>query len=548
MTDTLTEAHVVERWPIALVRPAPDNPRTALGDLEAMAASIRSVGIIQPLTVVPTGELGEDDVEVVMVVAGHRRLGAAQLAELEDVPVIVRSDIDESTRLEMMFDENWHREDLNPIENALSVKLLADAGLKQAEIAERTGVTQPTVSKWMSLLKLPEKAQVWVVEEKMTQEIGVALAGLPTETIIELTEKGPPPDWRITQAKNQIEREKSAAKAKKDVADKGWSVLEDEPDWHQQQTLDGTDMPVAIDTDRDRPEGLLAHVDPVEHEHEKCHAVYLGDGEITPACTTPSNHPRPKGWKSPYDIKMAEIVAARGRGEKVPVPAQGGPNKWELDRAESAARAEIAHAKIEPITALCKVVVGEVGPDAERAVIDYSAKSLLLEEDWTFDRLAVAGELLGVDGVRSTPDLVAIMANPAIDHDGFDVLHASALAADLLCLEEVVDRLLAEVAIDDDDANREAVMGLFDHLAELMDNVPSFDEFVAGLNAVTEAEEPKAAAIYVELFKKAGTFRQRCSECGVLQGANKEEEYARQRGALHLTDTHGIEAGGVMSA
>ena len=296
MTDILEEsALVVETMPIGLVEPDPDNPRDTLGELAELTDSIESNGIFQPLIVTPTGVLGDDDREIVMVVAGHRRLAAAKLAELTHVPVIVRADIDEQSRRSAQFVENFHRLDLGPIEKARALKQLADAGVLQRDIAATVGVTQPTVSKLLALNKLPENAQQWVADGSMTQEDAVLLAALPAAKVKELCKDRKPTCFDITAAKRRIDAEKRVAEAEKTVKAKGWKTLEEDPAPYQQLGLEGDDRPVALDEDRDDPQGLLAHVDPEWHESEPCHAVFVSPmGEILRRAPTRPNTRSPR--------------------------------------------------------------------------------------------------------------------------------------------------------------------------------------------------------------------------------------------------------------
>ncbi len=139
-----------DSWPIARLRPNPLNPRTELqtAGLEELAGSIRAQGVLQPLLVTPQG----------VVVAGHRRLAAARLVGLAQVPVLVR-DLDRVQQQEIILVENLQREALSPVEEARAYRQLLDAGVTTAELARRVGITTARINARVLLLKLDEQVQ-----------------------------------------------------------------------------------------------------------------------------------------------------------------------------------------------------------------------------------------------------------------------------------------------------------------------------------------------------------------------------------------------------
>lgn len=118
-------------WPLSDLRPNPLNPRLTMHDhlLDELTASIRAQGVLQPLLVTPDG----------LIVAGHRRLAAAILAGLSEVPVVVR-DLTESEQLTAMLSENLQRADLTPLEEAQGYHALRQMGFSIADIARQVGV------------------------------------------------------------------------------------------------------------------------------------------------------------------------------------------------------------------------------------------------------------------------------------------------------------------------------------------------------------------------------------------------------------------------
>jgi len=162
----------------------PDNPRTTLGALEELADSIKVLGLRQPIVVVPVIAFNAANPDISLdagagaqwvVLAGHRRRAAAQLAGVEQIPAWVRPDLaGRADASETFIAENVHRIGLAPLEEASVYALLADLGRSQRDIAGRSGVSQAHVSKRMSLLRLPQPIQDAVASESLA--IGDALA------------------------------------------------------------------------------------------------------------------------------------------------------------------------------------------------------------------------------------------------------------------------------------------------------------------------------------------------------------------------------------
>jgi len=159
--------------PVGAVAPNPRQPRTMFEDesLEALAVSIREVGVLQPIVVRRVG--GEFE-----LIAGERRLRAARLAGLATVPAVVRES-DDSESLREALIENIHREDLNPIELAEAFReLLEELGLKQETLAERLGVSRSHVANTIRLLGLPSEVQQLLAERRIQAGHGRALLAL----------------------------------------------------------------------------------------------------------------------------------------------------------------------------------------------------------------------------------------------------------------------------------------------------------------------------------------------------------------------------------
>lgn len=141
--------------PIDSIRANPHQPRQRFDDdaLADLAASIKELGVIQPLVV---RQVAEGEYELI---AGERRLRAAKLAGLERVPISLRVAGDQAS-LAMAIVENVQREDISPIEAALAYRRLIDEfGLKQEQIADRVGKSRTAIANTLRLLRLPEEVQ-----------------------------------------------------------------------------------------------------------------------------------------------------------------------------------------------------------------------------------------------------------------------------------------------------------------------------------------------------------------------------------------------------
>lgn len=159
--------------PVEAVAPNPRQPRTLFEDdaLDALALSIREVGVLQPI-VVRKSEQGFE------LIAGERRLRAAKLAGLATVPAVIRESDDAESLREALI-ENIHREDLNPIELAEAFReLLEELGLKQETLAERLGMSRSHIANTIRLLQLPPDVQSLLAEGRIQAGHGRALLTL----------------------------------------------------------------------------------------------------------------------------------------------------------------------------------------------------------------------------------------------------------------------------------------------------------------------------------------------------------------------------------
>lgn len=164
---------------IDLIQANPKQPRTRFDDdaLKELSASIKQVGVIQPIVVRPIGG-GRFE-----IIAGERRYRAAKMAGLKSVPVVSRTAGQQQT-LELALIENVQREDIGPVEAARAYKQLMDEfDLKQEEVATRVGKSRSTVANTVRLLNLPSRIVEALHEGKVTEGQARPLLGLKDQAV-----------------------------------------------------------------------------------------------------------------------------------------------------------------------------------------------------------------------------------------------------------------------------------------------------------------------------------------------------------------------------
>ncbi len=162
---------------ISEVEPNKHQPRKEFDtqSLEQLADSIRQYGLLQPLLVVKRSD------NVYMIVAGERRWRACRMAGIDEIPVIIK-DASESMIMELSLIENLQREDLNPVEEALGYKELAEKySFTQEEIATKVGKSRSAVTNSMRILNLPKSVLEMLKDGKITTGHARALLSLPGE-------------------------------------------------------------------------------------------------------------------------------------------------------------------------------------------------------------------------------------------------------------------------------------------------------------------------------------------------------------------------------
>ena len=165
--------------PISKVEPSQSQPRKRFEDgaLQDLADSIRTHGVIQPLTVrrLSSGYY--------QIIAGERRWRAAKLAGLKEVPAVV-IEADDRKAAELAMIENLQREDLNPVEEANGYKsLINEYGLTQEEVSLRLGKSRPAITNALRLLDLPDPVLQLLEDGRLTAGHGRALLAAPNKSV-----------------------------------------------------------------------------------------------------------------------------------------------------------------------------------------------------------------------------------------------------------------------------------------------------------------------------------------------------------------------------
>jgi ParB/RepB/Spo0J family partition protein len=348
---------------VAEIHPADDNVRAVVGDVDEIAASIKAVGVLEPLVV--TGVNGDG----YRVVVGHRRLAGAKQAGLDHVPAIIRQ-LDERQRLEAMLIENLQREDLLPLEEAMGYRRLVGLGLSQRELAARVGRSQAHVSKRLSLLELPAEAKTAIAAGALPLADALELVAFASEPAVirgalkEIAEDVKRGGYRAPAARvaAQVKQELAAqARRQKSLEELRAAKVRIVDIANRRTTY----------ADLDPRYGLK--ITPAKHSTEPCHGAYVAsDGSIRYICTEPRRHaPKSRGGDGKA-AKAAQVKAAATRERNKAL------------RAAAPGRAKL----------LGSLVAGRF---AKGEVLDFALRQLLQTTlDHAGGPARIAGELLGV--------------------------------------------------------------------------------------------------------------------------------------------------------
>jgi len=232
------------RIPVEQIHPNPDQPRRSFDDaaLSELAASIREKGIIQPLIVRPA----PDQEGHYQIVAGERRWRASQIAQLHEVPAIVR-DYDDTEVLEVAIIENIQRSDLNAIDEATGYRQLMDRfGHTQDQMANALGKSRSHIANLLRLLNLPDDIQAFVISGDLSAGHARALIGHPNATALarQIMQKG----LSVREAENLARKTQDAAPTRRTKS--GRPTTKDADTLQIEAELAATlHMPVSLDHD-----------------------------------------------------------------------------------------------------------------------------------------------------------------------------------------------------------------------------------------------------------------------------------------------------------
>ena len=200
------------RVPVDKVVPNPLQPRQRFDEeaLDSLAASIREVGVLQPIVVRPAGPDG-----TYVLVAGERRCRAARRAGLDDIPAMIRAEEDAPTSLAEALIENVQREDLSPLEEAAGYQaLLEDYGMTHESVADRVGKSRSAVSNTLRLLQLPVSIQGLVERRELSAGHARALLTVDDEAYAtHVAEKAAAEGWSVRQVEDAVRSRVEAGKA-----------------------------------------------------------------------------------------------------------------------------------------------------------------------------------------------------------------------------------------------------------------------------------------------------------------------------------------------
>ncbi|MEX1124772.1 MAG: ParB/RepB/Spo0J family partition protein, partial [Acidimicrobiia bacterium] len=183
----------------------PDQPRTHFDDdtLEELAASMREVGVLQPIVLTETGD-------GFVLIAGERRWRAAKRAGMTSIPAVVREATGSSTLVEALV-ENVQRQDLSPLEEANAYRhLLENYGMTQEQVADRVGKSRPAVSNTLRLLQLPPAIQAFVDNGELSAGHVRPLVGMEDVAYAtHIAERAIAEGWSVRQMEEAVRTRKS---------------------------------------------------------------------------------------------------------------------------------------------------------------------------------------------------------------------------------------------------------------------------------------------------------------------------------------------------
>lgn len=383
MTATDTTPRADLQWlPLAEIRPHPDNPRKEFGDVDGLTASVRDVGVLEPLIVVPPSGRSRKH----LLIAGHRRLRAAAAAGLTEVPCVVRRDLQtRQAQVEAILAENGHRADLSPVEEGDGYQLLLDLGVAVEDLPARVARPKARVAERLRLAHLPDPARAAVTAHQITIEQGLALAEFQDDpkTLKALMKKVGKPNfqWDLDSARRARDEQTALEKAIALWAKAGLTPLDEQPKGSRPLRQLMPECPYR-QGDRDAVRWEAKH-------HKDCpgRALWLVPNQygsrvatLQLGCTSPKLHQtRKQPALSPQEkAARAELDARRAQAES------------EVDIATMGRRAAVRAALESPLPAdqLAQVVT--------LLATDILQRYALVSDSEALDRLHVAAAWFGL--------------------------------------------------------------------------------------------------------------------------------------------------------
>ncbi len=232
----------LEELPIGSIVPNQHQPRVHFDEesLAELAASVREIGVLQPVLVRPAAEDGTYE-----LIAGERRWRAARRAGLAVIPAIVRT-TDDLGSVERALVENLHRQDLTPLEEASAYQqLIEDFSLTHEQVASRVGKSRSAITNTLRMLSLPAAIQALLADGRLAAGHAKALLGTPDRAFQEqLARRAVSESWSVRMLEEAV-RDRGGASARTD---------DDEPAATTRKVGDGAGLSAAT---RLRPPGLL---------------------------------------------------------------------------------------------------------------------------------------------------------------------------------------------------------------------------------------------------------------------------------------------------
>jgi ParB/RepB/Spo0J family partition protein len=413
--------------PVDAITTNPDNPRSDMGDIDGLAASIRSLGVQEPLLVEwpsPTSPY--------LLLAGHRRLAAAKLAGLTEVPCLVRQTASTAAlRMEIALVENLQREGLPPLDEANGYAQLTKLGLSQRKIADRVGCSQSHVSKRLNLLELPKPVQTQVGKGALTLEAAALLMKLKDHPDrLEQAAKERPDRIAdaVRVAEEEIAFETKVLELRSVAEARGWPVVGEPPNEWDKRSFKTLAKWGYKDAELDIPVQ--------KHEAEPCHAVMIPvrrtyrPPSATSVCTEPARH-GPKG--------ASELKEPAEEPQKAKMTKEDRERPKEQAKREADAKARTAAAEARKgflVHALAEYRPGKLTP-ALRVVL---SQLVLMDYDQVDAFLLL--------GLPHDEDLDTYDALVAYSREGDDELQRAALAIALANAEARM-RYVSQLGPDD---------------------------------------------------------------------------------------------------